>query len=227
MSAGFRIRRNRSHRLKQPVALFLEYYPAIVTIFVASVLAMMLVGTMQRRLYPLLRAAARTQTENQIIAVMERAVTQQLEQMELNYSDLVSLNRLPDGAITAVTTDMAAINRLRSALAGELLSKLSQIDRRDIAVPVGNLSKSELLWGRGPTIKIRAISLESPRAEFESEFIAGGLNQTLHQLWITLWVPASVLLPGEELEFNVQTRLCVAETVIIGEIPNVIQKANG
>lgn len=227
MSAGFHTRKGEGCCTKRWVTLLLAHYPAIVTVFIGSVLALMLIGTMEQRMYPLLRAAARSQTESKIIVVMEQVVAEQLERIGLDYSDLVSLECLSDGDITAVTIDMAAVNRLRSTLAEKLLHELNGIDRRDIAVPVGNLLESGLLWGRGPTINVRAISVGSLRTEFESEFVAAGVSRTLHKIWITLSVPTTVLLPGEELELEVQTRLCVAETIIIGEIPSNVQKWYG
>ena len=182
---------------------------------------------MEQRLQPLLSVAAKTQTENKVASVMEGAVLDELERLGMDYADLVCVERVEGGAITAVTTDMAAMNRLRSALMERVLPVLTEIDRRDIAVPVGSLLDSELLWGRGPTIKVRSITVGSLRAEFESEFIGAGINQTLHKIWLTLSAPTTVLLPGEQLELEVRTRLCVAETVIVGEIPSYLQKAYG
>ncbi len=226
MSAGFHCGngRRRAGRIRWRILLS-EYYPAVVTVFLGSVLAFVLTGLMEQRLQPLLSVAAKTQTENKITSVMEEAVLAELEQLGMDYADLVCVERVNGGAITAVTTDMAAMNRLRSALVERVLPALSEIDRRDIAVPIGSLLDSELLWGRGPTIKVRSVTVGSLRVEFESEFIGAGVNQTLHKIWITLLAPATVLLPGEQLELEVRTRLCVAETVIVGEIPSYLQKA--
>lgn len=224
MSVGFSIRRGSPRRQSPWQALILTCYPAVVTVFIGSLLATMLIGSMQQRIYPLLRAAARSQTENKITAIMERTAMSQLEESGLDYGDLVHIERLPDGAVTAVTTDMGAINQLRGALMENLLPQLSEIDRREIAIPIGNLLQSKLLWGRGPAIYVRSISVGSLRFELDSEFIAAGLNQTLHKIWLILSAPATVLLPGEQLELEIQTRLCVAETVIIGEMPDYLQK---
>ena len=226
MSAGFHCGngRRRAGHIRWS-KLLSEYYPAAVTVFLGTLLAFMLTGLMEQRLQPLLSAAAKAQTENKITSVMEGAVLAELERLGMDYADLVCVERVDGGAITAVTTDMAAMNRLRSALVERVLPALSEIDRRDIAVPIGSLLDSELLWGRGPTIKVRSVTVGSLRAEFESEFIGAGVNQTLHKIWITLLAPATVLLPGEQLELEVRTRLCVAETVIVGEIPSYLQKA--
>lgn len=228
MSAGFHQRngRRRADRIRWSVLLS-AYYPTAVTVFLGTVLAFVLTGLMEQRLQPLLSVAAKIQTENKITSVMEEAVLAELERLGMDYADLVCVERVEGGTITAVTTDMAAMNRLRSALVERVLPALSEIDRRDIAVPVGSLLDSELLWGRGPTIKVRSVTVGSLHAEFESEFIGAGVNQTLHKIWITLLAPATVLLPGEQLELEVQTRLCVAETVIVGEIPSYLQKAYG
>ena len=223
MSAGFHpwCRSKRAGWIK----LIRECYPAVVTVFLGTVLALALTGAIRSRLQPLLSVAARTQAENRIVSVMERTVLAELERLDMDYADLVCLERLQDGAVTAVTTDMAAMNRLRSALVEKLLPALMEIDRRDVAIPVGSLLDSELLWGRGPAIKVRSISVGSLKAEFESEFTAAGANQTLHRIWLALSAPATVLIPGELLEIEVRTHLCVAETVIVGEIPNYVQKA--
>lgn len=231
MSAGFLGRSRRPRRRLTALAafraLFWEYYPTALTLIVGVTLSLVLTWVMEQRLYPVLHTAARAQTENAVAAVMERAVMSELDGLGLSYGDLVSVERIEDGSVTAITTDMTAMNRLRSSLMERLLPSLMGIDKRDIAVPVGSLLKSELLWGRGPTIKVRSFSVGSVRADFESEFMTAGVNQTLHKIWLTLSAPTTVLLPGSQLEVEVQTRLCVAETVIVGKVPSYVQKAYG
>ena len=57
-------------------------------------------------------------------------------------------------------------------------------------------------------------------AEFESDFTAAGVNQTLHRIWLELSVPLTVMLPGGEVQAELNSRLCVAETVIVGNVPS-------
>lgn len=196
-----------------------------VTVLVAAVVAWVLIGMMEERLRPVLLTAARIQTQNELAIVLEESVLTELEQQGLRYVDLVTVERNGAGSITAITTNMAGMNRLRGAVMERLLDAVDTIDESAIAIPIGSLIESELLWGRGPTIKVQSFAVGTVKAEFESEFASAGVNQTLHKIWLQVSVPATVLLPGTQMEVSVDTRICVAETVIVGQVPNYVQRA--
>lgn len=235
MSAGFPRRKKRICRTKRTARLCLRdwaellmsVHPVLVTVAVAVILSSGLIGALENRLRPVLQTVAQIQTKNAVTAVIEEAILSELERQGVGYPDLVRVNRGEDGTITSITTDMAAMNRLRSTLVEQLLSCVAQIDEEAIAIPMGSLIDSELMWGRGPTIKVRAFTVGSVSSEFRSEFLAAGLNQTLHKIWLELSVPTTILLPGIRMEVTADTRLCVAETVIVGKVPSYIQKAYG
>ena len=97
---------------------------------------------------------------------------------------------------------------------------LDGVDVSDIQVPLGSLFDLEPLWAKGPTLRARAMTVGTVRAEFDSQFTSAGVNQTLHRIWMEVVVPMTLLLPGGEVEVSVNTRLCVAETVIVGRVPD-------
>lgn len=236
MSAG-RMRRKRRarrylHRRRKPTdwawrELFWEFHPAVLTLMVAVLVSGVLIRGLETRLRPVLLTVAQVQTKNAVTVVLEEAIMAELERQALGYDDLVTVERAQDGTITAITTNMAAMNRLRSTLVDALLPTVEEIDEEAIAIPLGSLVESEILWGRGPTIKVQAFTVGTVTAEFESEFTSAGVNQTLHKIWLALCVPTTVLLPGTQMEIAVDTRLCVAETVIVGKVPSYIQRAYG
>lgn len=234
MSAGLLRRKSRvrhKHRRillpKEWKRIVWEFYPSVLALVVAVVLACSLVAALEERLRPVLLTAAQTQTKNSVTAVLEQAIFAELERQKIGYSDLIHVERGTDGSITAITTDAVQMNRLRSALMDELLSSVSKIDETAISVPLGSLVDSELLWGRGPTIKVHSFIVGSVTSDFESEFSTAGVNQTLHKIWLSVCVPTMILLPGQQIEVAVQTKLCVAETVIVGKVPSYVQKAYG
>jgi len=215
-------RRKLRRKVELPAGIFggFSVPPLLVTLGVGLLTAFLLISLAERKLQPVLSAAARTQTRNRITAVLERAVLDELAEQEGGFSELVSIQRDGSGAITALTTDMTRLNRLRAELTSAALAAVEGVDVSELQVPLGTLFDSEFLWARGPSIRVRALSVGTADARFDSEFTSAGVNQTLHRLWLDLDVPVTLLLPGGAVEVPVETRLCVAETVIVGQVPD-------
>lgn len=182
--------------------------------------------TTERQIRPILMTVAETQIHNRVTELLEETVAQDLKQRQFSYEDLMCIQRDNEGKITALTTDMARMNLLRNDLVEQILKEMETMNFEEIHVPIGSLTQSELFWGRGPGLKIQAFTVGTVTAEFESEFSDAGVNQTLHKIWLNLSVPMKILLPGGNLEREVDTQVCIAETVIVGQVPNLLQKAN-
>ena len=209
--------RSRSSPAKGEIPLF---PPILVTLVVGLLLAVCMIRGLETRLRPVILEAARTQTQNTMTAVLENAVREDLARRGVSYADLILIHRDSSGAISSLTTDMAALNLLRGELVDQVLETLQGIDVSVVEIPLGSLFDSELVWARGPAIQAHALSVGTVSAEFESQFSAAGVNQTLHRIWLEVSVPLTVLLPGGKVEVPVDTRLCITETVIVGKVPN-------
>ena len=179
-----------------------------------------MIALLENRLRPVVAEIAAAQAQNTMTAVVENAVTAGLAERHVSYADFVTIQRDEGGAITALTTDMAKMNLLRSELTAAILEALEGVDVSAIQVPLGSLFDLEPLWAKGPALKTRAIAVGTVRAEFDSQLTAAGVNQTLHRIWLEVDVPIKLLLPGGAVEVTVITRLCVAETVIVGKVPD-------
>ena len=190
-------------------------YLAVALVVAASVIALL-----ENKLRPVVAEIAAAQAQNTMTAVVENAVTADLAARQVSYVDFVTIQRDEGGAITALTTDMARMNLLRSELTAAVLEALEGVDVSDVQVPLGSLFDLEPLWAKGPALKAKAMTVGTVRAEFDSQFTSAGVNQTLHRIWLEVDVPMTLLLPGGEVEASLHTRLCVAETVIVGKVPD-------
>ena len=85
---------------------------------------------------------------------------------------------------------------------------------------MGTLAGSPLLAGRGPLIRVRMQSVGSSSAHFENAFTSAGINQTKHQIYLVVDVYVSILLPGFSTVTKVSSTYTVAETVIVGSVPD-------
>ena len=91
---------------------------------------------------------------------------------------------------------------------------------RELSIPVGTLTGSALLAGRGPRISVRMESVGSSSARFENRFTSAGINQTNHRIVLEVNVSVSILLPGFTTATQVANEVTVAETVIVGAVPD-------
>ena len=194
--------------------------PALLTLAVALVVAGTIIALLEAKLRPVVAEIAAAQAQNTMTAVVETAVTADLAARQVSYADFVTIQRDERGAITALTTDMARMNLLRAELTAAILEALEGVDVSDVQVPLGSLFDLEPLWAKGPAIKAKAMTVGTVRAEFDSQLTSAGVNQTLHRIWLEVAVPMKLLLPGGEVEVALNTRLCVAETVIVGKVPD-------
>lgn len=199
----------------------------LVTLGVALLLSFSIISFLEARLKPIIATAATAQIQNQLTGLIERSVVEDLARRQLGYSDLVTIQREESGVITSLSTDMASMNQLRAQLVNQLLGALEGIDVSTIQIPLGSLFDSELLWAAGPSLHVRAMSVGTVQADFESEFSEAGVNQTRHRIWLHLSIPATVLLAGAAIEVPLDTELCVAETVIVGQVPDTYLSLDG
>ena len=215
-------RRELSRKMRRPVWMSTRHSisPAFLTLAVALLVSASLIMLLEARLRPVVAEIASAQARNTMTAVVEEAVTADLAARQVGYSDFITIQRDEGGAITALTTDMARMNLLRAELTAAILEALEKADVSDIQVPLGSLFDLEPLWAKGPALKTRAMTMGTVRAEFDSQFTSAGVNQTLHRIWMEVTVPMKLLLPGGEVETELHTRLCVAETVIVGKVPD-------
>ena len=58
--------------------------------------------------------------------------------------------------------------------------------------------------------------------DIESEFETTGINQVCHRIYIVLKMSTSALIPNYSTDVNFTTRVCVAQTIIVGKVPENI-----
>lgn len=194
-------------------------HPALLILLIGGFLALSVIGVLEMRLRPVVSQIAAAQANNKLTAVISDAILTDLAARDMSYQNLVTIQRDDSGAITALTTNMASMNVLRTQLVSDILDALNQVDISIIRIPLGSLIDLDLLWARGPSIQVRSMTVGTVSADFESEFTSAGVNQTMHSIWAQVTVPLTLMLPGGTVETEVNTRLCVAETVIVGKVP--------
>jgi len=146
-------------------------------------------------------------------------VTKALSDQSISYSDMVTVQAGQNGDITTLTTDTLRLNNLRGVVMDDIVSQVENLDERDLGVPLGALTGLDLLSAIGPRLPVQVLSVASAEASYRNDFTGAGINQTLHRVMLDVTVTAKLLLPGGIVETQVTTPVCIAETVIVGQVP--------
>ena len=170
---------------------------------------------------------ARTQVMNVTSDLINDAIDRQIEEGAIAYDRMVYFEKDLDGRITALKTNMGLVNRLKTDTLNRINDEIMALDSDHIGIPLGSLFLPELLAGKGPRINVRVLSIRNSEADFLSRFSEAGINQTLHQLTLVVSVDVAVLVLGKTEHFTVGSEVVVAETVIVGIVPETYLQTGG
>ena len=182
---------------------------------------------LRRQYRDVIRELAETQVKNATSDLTNDAIARQIEDGVVQYDRIVYFEKDLDGRITALKTNIGEVNRLKTDILNIINDEILALDNSDIGIPVGSLFLPELLSGRGPVIPVHILSIRNSDAEFHSNFTQAGINQTLHQVTMQVSIDVAVLVLGETTSFTMVTEVVIAETVIVGDVPNTFLQTGG
>ena len=171
-------------------------------------------------LKPVMTSMATARVSNMVNRIVSAAVNEAVENGQIDYGNFVIFEKDDTGHITALRSNVAEVNRMQGQIADEILHRLSEISTSELEIPLGTLTGSALLAGRGPSLFVRMQAVGSASATFRNQFTSAGINQTRHQIFLDVDVYMSILLPGMKTSTKVSNEIAVAETVIVGGVPD-------
>ncbi len=150
------------------------------------------------------------------------AVEKILSRNAPSYSELVSINYSSSNAITGITTDIVKMNLFKSQVTNAIDSEFDAMSKTEIPVSLGTASGIILFSGFGPHIGIDVGFSSSTKTDFENIFESAGINQTQHSVMLNVETTVMLSLAGRRIPKTVETSFCVAQTVIVGSVPDVM-----
>lgn len=182
---------------------------------------------LRSRYRDVIRELAETQVKNTTSDLTNDAIAKQIADGVIQYDRIVYFEKDLDGRITALKTNMSEVNRLKTDILNIINDEILALDTSDIGIPLGSLFLPEFLSGKGPAIPVHILSIRNSDATFTSNFTQAGINQTLHQLTMVVSVDVAVLVLGETGSFTINSEVVVAETVIVGDVPDTFLQTGG
>lgn len=174
-----------------------------------------------------LRELAETQIKNTSSDLTNDSLTELLQESDIQYDRIIYFEKDLNGKITAMKTNIMEVNRLKTRVLELVNRRILALDTTDLGIPIGSLLFPEVFAGKGFAIPVHILSIRNSDAVFRSEFHQAGINQTLHRLFMDVTVDVSILVLGQTESFSVDSQVVVAETVIVGDVPDTFFSSGG
>lgn len=172
----------------------------------------------QRWIRPTVETRLIYQAKTYAVAALEETVRQELEQMDLSYGRLVRVSR-EEGRVVSLETDTVLLNQIKSRITQAAVRKMEKLSDYRLTVPLGSVSGIDLFSGEGPKVRFLLQPQTAVESQILQQFQSAGVNQTQHRIYLQLNVEIEALIPGFSAKTSVQTQVELAQTVIVGEVP--------
>ncbi|SDN36661.1 sporulation protein YunB [Acetanaerobacterium elongatum] len=179
------------------------------------------------RMRPVIKTFAEYEAKIISARMINDAVCNELENNAVKYNDIITLSTDSSGAITAIQTNSMAVNILKSRISAAILEKLSSMESTEIKVHLGTLLGAQAFMGRGPNLPFKIVPTGDVSTDLSHSFEAAGINQTRHQILLSVNVTVTAVIAGTSSKVVVPCNFLIVDTIIVGKVPNSFTDING
>lgn len=171
----------------------------------------------------------KTLCENKAMAIAVTITNETIQKymVDVNYNDIVNLTYDNNGNLIAMTANTSKMNKLSAGIIYEIQQTLSSLETTSVKIPLGKLFGLSMFSGYGPSISVKILPAGNVNAEFTTNFSAEGINQTKHAININVETYITIVAPFTSDTMVSKNTIKVAETVLIGNIPDTYYNIEG
>ena len=147
------------------------------------------------------------------------AIINAIEESDISYDKIISLDKSASGGVSCVRADMLIVNKLKNEIDIRIADICECNESYEAKIPVGNLLGGGLLYGKGFVITVKFKPIGEANSRMTGELKNSGINQTIYRISFDVNVDAAVVFPFRYIEIPVKIETVISETVIIGEVP--------
>lgn len=203
------------YRRKQKAAAFIFIF-----IFIASIIFI------DYRIKASLLELARTQAEIRTVEIITQAVYDQVVK-QTEYKDIVYIHKDDQGRIVMLQANTVILNQLMARTTKAILRGFKTKDVDQIQIPLGQITGITLLAGNGPRFKVKVIPANQIYVSVDDKFEQAGINQTRHSIYMRVKTKIKIAVPFMNKDLDVVTAIPMAETIIVGDVPQTYVNLNG
>lgn len=190
-------------------------------LFLGGIIFAVLFFVVESGIRPVLAAMAESRAKNIASEAVNDAVQQVLCEKNIQYENLVEMTKNENGTVTSITVDSIQLNRLCAEIRGLVTDTLNNLGEKTISIPIGSLTGIDILSGKGPSLDVGITLSGSAVTQIVNDFQTAGINQTRHQMILEVQTKIYVIMQSGNISAEITNSIVVAETVIVGEVPEI------
>jgi sporulation protein YunB len=139
---------------------------------------------------------------------------------EFKYDEMMVIDRDKDNNINLIRANTVKLNSLASELSIRCNERLQEMGQVGVKVPLGWMTEQSAFYNIGPDITVKIEPIGNMKVTYDSKFESAGINQTRHKIYLNVEATIKTIIPLHSQEMNITCEIPVAETIIVGKIPN-------
>ncbi len=181
----------------------------------------------EMRIRPVFSEIALSRAQSLAVTVICDEVNSIFVSESIDYGSLMMIQKDNAGRITAIISQSGEINRLKAEIAQKVQDALGKTDKMVSRVPLGTFLSKGIFSGYGPRIPVRFTPVGRATVDISDSFQDAGINQTRHEIHLTVKAKINVLMAGGSVAAEIETVLPLAQSVIVGDVPQSYTSVSG
>ena len=174
---------------------------------------------------PLIVERAKLKANTVAQEAINNAVQKRISELNFNLEDFTDIIRKEDGNVSTISINSSNINLFKAGISEYILKELENFKR--IEVLVSPFSFYGYTTFCSFKIFVLVIPVEILSCDIKSHFVSAGINQTKHSVDINIDISVKLLLPIGSETMKIKATIPVAQTVIVGAVPDTYTNVEG
>ena len=190
-----------------------------IVIFLIMTSLITFVYTLDKVIMPTVKLVADAQMRAEVTSTINKTIFEEYSK-NFNYNNIIKFDKDNDGNIIMMTADTLKLSEIATLTVLKAQEELELKSQVDIKVPMGYVTKNNILARFGPDVKIRMRPIGHITTRYISEFEDAGINQTRHKIYIETTTKVKMIMAVSSSELEIVNQIPIVETIIVGRVPN-------
>lgn len=190
----------------------------LIKIFTVIIIAVVVAMNIVKQIEPILEKECLIRAKSIATEISNKQASLVMDKYK--YDDLCIVVKDDEQNIKMIKSNIIAINEITSEIALKIQNELNKLESDDIFIRLGSFTGSKFLAGRGPKVNFKISSIGNVGTDLKSEFLAAGINQTMHKIYLQVDCNVVIVTPFSHVEEKITNQILIAEAVILGNVPS-------